>query len=134
MIPAVIYTKQPVYVSLLYDGGAVGLYLFMLSYLTGSKGFAPLDFLPLAPKTFDFRRNAPAVLLFLSLYARVKSNGASHRLISFILGNTKSISYRTVDMDGIYGEWVSVNRAHMKKYVILHCHGGGYSTGSSLSI
>lgn len=39
MIPAVIYTKQPVYVSLLYDGGAVGLYLFMLSYLTGSKGW-----------------------------------------------------------------------------------------------
>ena len=29
-------------------------------------------------------------------------------------------------------EWVSVNRAHMKKYVILHCHGGGYSTGSSI--
>lgn len=27
-------------------------------------------------------------------------------------------------------EWVSVNRAHMKKYVVLYCHGGGYSTGS----
>lgn len=39
MIPAVIYTKQPVYVSLLYDGGAVALYLFMLSYLTGSKAW-----------------------------------------------------------------------------------------------
>lgn len=34
-------------------------------------------------------------------------------------------------IDGIHGEWVSVNRAHMKKYIILHCHGGGYSTGSS---
>lgn len=32
----------------------------------------------------------------------------------------------------IHGEWTSVNRAHMKKYVILYCHGGGYSTGSSL--
>lgn len=39
MIPAVIYTKQPVYVSLLYDGGAVALYLFMLSYLTGSRSW-----------------------------------------------------------------------------------------------
>ena len=39
LIPAVIYTKQPVYVSLLYDGGAVALYLFMLSYLTGSRGW-----------------------------------------------------------------------------------------------
>ncbi len=37
MIPAVIYTKQPVYVSLLYDGVAVALYLFMLSYLAGSR-------------------------------------------------------------------------------------------------
>ena len=29
-------------------------------------------------------------------------------------------------------EWVRVTRAHMKKYVILYCHGGGYSTGSTV--
>lgn len=52
--------------------------------------------------------------------------------IGAIMGNTKDIAYREIDIDGIYGEWLSVNRAHMKKYVILHCHGGGYSTGSSL--
>lgn len=52
--------------------------------------------------------------------------------IGMILGNTKEIEYNEVDIDGMYGEWVSVNRAHMKKHVILHCHGGGYSTGSSL--
>lgn len=52
--------------------------------------------------------------------------------IGAILSNTKTLSYREVDVDGMYGEWVSVNRAHMKKYIILHCHGGGYSTGSSL--
>lgn len=49
-----------------------------------------------------------------------------------ILGNTRDINYREIDIDGTYAEWVSVNRVHMKKYVILHCHGGGYSTGSSL--
>ncbi len=32
----------------------------------------------------------------------------------------------------LHGEWTYVNRAHMKKYIILYCHGGGYSTGSSL--
>lgn len=32
----------------------------------------------------------------------------------------------------LHGEWTYVNRAHMKKYVIFYCHGGGYSTGSSL--
>lgn len=52
--------------------------------------------------------------------------------IGTLMGSTKDINYGEVDIDGMYGEWVSVNRAHMKKYVILHCHGGGYSTGSSL--
>jgi len=35
-IPLVIFTKQPVYVSLLLDGGAVSVYLYMLTYLSGS--------------------------------------------------------------------------------------------------
>lgn len=52
--------------------------------------------------------------------------------IGVLLGNTKEIEYSGVNIDGMYGEWISVNLAHMKKYIILHCHGGGYSTGSSL--
>lgn len=52
--------------------------------------------------------------------------------IGTILGSTRDIIYREIDIQGMYGEWVSVNRAHMKKYIIMHCHGGGYSTGSSL--
>lgn len=56
----------------------------------------------------------------------------SQDAIGSILGNTKAINYREINIEGMYAEWVSVNRAHMKKYVILHCHGGGYSTGSSL--
>lgn len=56
----------------------------------------------------------------------------SQDYIGTILGNAKDVKYRQVDVDGMYGEWVGVNRAHMKKYVIMHCHGGGYSTGSSL--
>lgn len=65
-----------------------------------------------------------------------KPNLEKHRqsqdTLGAILGNTKDINYREVDISGMYGEWVSVNRAHIKKHVILHCHGGGYSTGSSL--
>ena len=56
----------------------------------------------------------------------------SQDYLGSLMGNDKSMEYREVDIQGMYGEWVSVNRAHMKKYVILHCHGGGYSTGSSL--
>ncbi len=39
MIPAVIYTGQSVYVSLLLDGGAVARYLYMLTFLAGSSGW-----------------------------------------------------------------------------------------------
>lgn len=36
LIPVMIYTKQPIYVSLLYDGAVTGLYLFMLTFQVGS--------------------------------------------------------------------------------------------------
>lgn len=62
-----------------------------------------------------------------------------------LLGNSKDVLIEDVliqksavtgmaeiSANGIHGEWTYVNRAHMKKYVILYCHGGGYSTGSSL--
>lgn len=62
----------------------------------------------------------------------IEKHRQSQDHIGAILGNTKEIQYREVDIDGMYGEWVSVNRAHMKKYIILYCHGGGYSTGSSI--
>ena len=35
-------------------------------------------------------------------------------------------------IDDMSAEWVSVNRPHMQKTVILYCHGGGYATGSSI--
>ncbi len=62
----------------------------------------------------------------------IEKHRQSQDHIGTILSNTKAIEYREVDISGMYGEWVGVNRAHMKKYVLLHCHGGGYSTGSSL--
>ena len=40
------------------------------------------------------------------------------------------MQYADVDVDGIRAEWVSVRRSHMRKYVLLYCHGGGYNTGS----
>lgn len=64
--------------------------------------------------------------------ADLEKHRQSQDHIGSILGNTREISFREIRIGDMYGEWVSVNRAHMKKYVILHCHGGGYSTGSSL--
>ena len=47
-------------------------------------------------------------------------------------GNTKDVTYTEFQIDNIKAEWTTVNRAHMKKYVILYCHGGGYSAGSCI--
>lgn len=52
--------------------------------------------------------------------------------VGALLGNSKELLYKSIKIKDMDGEWISVNRAHMKKYVILYCHGGGYSTGSSL--
>ena len=62
----------------------------------------------------------------------IEKHRQSQDHIGAILGAARDITYREINIEGMYGEWVSVNRAHMKKHVILHCHGGGYSTGSSL--
>ncbi len=62
----------------------------------------------------------------------IEKHRQSQDHVGALLGNTKDILIRGVKIKDMEGEWVSVDRAHMKKYVILYCHGGGYSTGSSL--
>ena len=52
--------------------------------------------------------------------------------IGAILGTEKGIAYEETEVDGMSCEWVKVERAHLKRYVILYCHGGGYSTGSTV--
>ncbi|HKM35589.1 MAG TPA: alpha/beta hydrolase [Lachnospiraceae bacterium] len=64
--------------------------------------------------------------------ADLEKHRQSQNYIGAILGNNKEVSYMEVTMDGIHGEWACVSRTHMKKYVILYCHGGGYSTGSCI--
>ena len=49
-----------------------------------------------------------------------------------LLGNSKEMDISSVEVEGLHCEWVRVNRVHMKKQVILYCHGGGYSTGSCI--
>ena len=60
----------------------------------------------------------------------IEKHRQSQNHIGEILGNTKEIHYEEFHIGEMDAEWVSVNRAHMKKYVLLYCHGGGYSTGS----
>ncbi len=60
----------------------------------------------------------------------IEKHRQSQNHIGEILGNTREIHYEELKIGEMEAEWVSVNRAHMKKYVVLYCHGGGYSTGS----
>lgn len=56
----------------------------------------------------------------------------SQDTIGSLFGNAKDVLYREESVEGMSCEWVSVNRLHRTKPVILYCHGGGYSTGSCL--
>ncbi len=69
----------------------------------------------------------------------IEKHRQSQDYFGALLGSKKEVIVEDLDIaivgDGgriLHGEWTYVNRAHMKKYVILYCHGGGYSTGSSL--
>lgn len=62
----------------------------------------------------------------------IEKHRQSQDHLGILFGNNKDVSIKEIELEGIHGEWISVNRAHMKKYIILYCHGGGYSTGSSV--
>lgn len=55
---------------------------------------------------------------------------ASQDSLGGILGKVRGMQYENFEIDGIPAEWVRVERSHMKKNVILYCHGGGYTSGS----
>lgn len=60
----------------------------------------------------------------------VERQRASQESIGGLLNRSKEMHYEDVRIEDLQAEWVSVERKHMKKYVILYCHGGGYNTGS----
>ncbi len=62
--------------------------------------------------------------------ADIEKHRQSQDHFGALLGSGRDMDITNVDVEGMHCEWIRVNRAHMKKYVILYCHGGGYSTGS----
>lgn len=62
----------------------------------------------------------------------IEKHRHSQDQVGALFGNAKDIQIREFQIKDREAEWVSVTRAHMKKHVILYCHGGGYSTGSRL--
>ena len=69
----------------------------------------------------------------------IEKHRQSQDYFGALLGSNKDVLTDVLEIPAqlkgeqlLHGEWNYVNRAHMKKDVILYCHGGGYSTGSSL--
>lgn len=86
---------------------------------------------------FNEKRNQSLMQLIRRAHGFVESpdiekHRQSQNQIGALLGNNKEITYTEIIMNGVKGEWVSVNRARLKKNLILYCHGGGYSTGSCI--
>lgn len=90
------------------------------------------------------KRNAGLMNLIKRMHgvvenADIEKHRQSQDHLGAILGNSREVIVEDVEIApltpedaAIHGEWIYVNRSHMKKYIILYCHGGGYSTGSSL--
>ena len=88
------------------------------------------------------KRNANLMNLIKRMHgvvenADIEKHRQSQNHFGALLGNSKDVLIEDVSIrdhpsagEILQGEWVYVNRAHMKKYEILYCHGGGYSTGS----
>lgn len=62
----------------------------------------------------------------------IEKHRHSQDQVGALFGNGKDMLITPLNIGDMEAEWISVDRVHMKKYVILYCHGGGYSTGSSV--
>ncbi|MBS6395670.1 MAG: alpha/beta hydrolase [Clostridiales bacterium] len=83
----------------------------------------------------DSRRNQNLMKAIKRMHTLVENNDierqrASKDNLGNLLIRSKDMCYEDIDVDGIEAELVSVKRSHMKKYILLYCHGGGYNTGS----
>lgn len=81
------------------------------------------------------KRNQQLMKVIKRMHTLVESSDIEkQRMSKDNLGNllvrSNELNYQDALIDGVPAEWVSVRRSHMKKYVILYCHGGGYNTGS----
>ena len=104
MIPVVIYTRQPIYVSILLDGVAVIVYLYLLTYLTGhnswfyglglpSGGSGDVLY-PQAPHVLPDRSPVPD----LGNRCFVRGTGTSDRPVPETGDRTGMVGYRADDL------------------------------------
>jgi len=62
----------------------------------------------------------------------IEKHRQSQDYFGVLLANGKDTVITETDVSGTKCEWVAVNKAHLRKNIILYFHGGGFSTGSSI--
>ena len=62
--------------------------------------------------------------------ADVEKQRAAQENLGGIFSKNREIEYHNFYVGTVPAEWSCVSRSHMRKYVILYCHGGGYTSGS----
>ena len=93
MIPVVIYTRQPIYLSILLDGVAVIVYLYLLTYLTGHNSWF-YGLYPQAPHVLPDRSPVPD----LGNRCFVRGTGTSDRPVPETGDRTGMVGYRADDL------------------------------------
>lgn len=54
---------------------------------------------------------------------------SAQEFLAKLVTPTNGVSYERTELAGIKAEWARPDYTHMKKNVILYCHGGGYTCG-----
>lgn len=81
------------------------------------------------------RRNERLMKAIRKVHAMIETDDIekyrhSQENLGKLFGMEKQVLYESLHVKNIPAEWASVNRRHIKKYIILYCHGGGYFTGN----
>ena len=53
----------------------------------------------------------------------IEKHRQSQDHVGALFGNSKDVLFKPLMIGDMEAEWVCVDRVHMKKYVILYCHG-----------
>lgn len=62
----------------------------------------------------------------------IEKHRHSQDQVGALLGNSKDVEIQEIRIGDMEAEHLRVQRLHNPNHVILYCHGGGYSTGSSI--
>lgn len=62
----------------------------------------------------------------------IEKHRHSQDQVGALLGNSRDVEIQEIKIGDMEAEHLKVQRLHNANHVILYCHGGGYSTGSSI--